>query len=78
VPVGVDEAGGDDEPTGVDHLRHVTRVHGREIVDRQDPVAQDADVGGAPRGAGAIDDGPAAHEQVESGHALMMPPRTGH
>ena len=48
-----------------------------EVVDGQDPVAEDADVGTAPGRPGPVDDGAAAQEQVEGGHAVMMPPRTG-
>ena len=40
-----------------------------EVADREDPVAEDADVGAPARRAGAVDDGPAAEEQVERGHA---------
>ena len=77
VPVRVDESGRDDEPAGVDHLRDVARVDRREVVDREDPVAQDPDVRAATGRSGAIHDGAAAQEQVEGGHPLMMPARTG-
>ena len=69
--------GRDDEPAGVDHLRDIARIDRREVVDGQDAVPEDADVGTAPGRSGPVHDGPAAHEQVESGHPLMMTARTG-
>ena len=61
VGVGVDEAGGDDEPARVDLAGTPRRV---EPPDGGDPVAVDGHVGGAARGAGPVDHRSASKEQV--------------
>ena len=77
VPVRIDESRRDHESPGIDHLRHIARVDHRKVVDGEDAVSEDTDVGATPGRSRPIHDGPAAHEEVEGGHALMMTPRTG-
>ena len=77
VPVRIDEPRRDHESPGIDHLRHIARVDHRKVVDGEDAVSEDTDVGATPGRSRPIHDGPAAHEEVEGGHALMMTPRTG-
>ena len=72
----VDEPGRDDASRGVDDGGDLTTIRGRKIADPQDAVAQHADVRASSWRAGPIDYGAAANEQVEGGHAQMMPPGT--
>ena len=74
----IDEPGCDDQPADIDHSGHVPGIDRRQVVDRQDPVPEDADVRAAAGRAGAVHDGAAAEQEIEGRHALMMPPRTGH
>ena len=60
--VDVDEPGADDATGGIDHVRG-GRVGQRP--DRHDPIAAHPDVGGDRRRAAAVDDRPAADQQVE-------------
>jgi hypothetical protein len=68
VTVGIDEPRGDDAPVDLEDQLDVGRIHGREIPDGEDPVAEDANVGTPGRTAGPVHDGPPAQEQVERGH----------
>ena len=65
----VDEAGRHDTIRDVEHQPDLVRAHDPEIADREDPVAEHADIGTPSRDPRAIDDGPAPKEQVEAGHA---------
>ena len=47
-------------------------VDGSEVANREDPVAEHADIGAPSWGPGAVDDGPAAEQQVEGGHRAMV------
>ena len=47
-------------------------VDRREVADGHDPVAEDADVRASAGGPGAVDDDPAAEQQVEAGHEAMV------
>jgi hypothetical protein len=78
VSVRVDEAWRDDMPGGIDHVPGTVGRDRARVVDGGDPVAPQGDVGEPSGGAGPIDDGPAAEQQVEGGHDVMMPSRTGH
>jgi hypothetical protein len=74
--VRVDEPRRDDQPIDIDHPGNVADIDRREVVDRKDPIPQDPDVRASPGCPSAIDDGAATEEEIEGGHALMMPPRT--
>ena len=67
VGVTVDEAGRDDQPVGVDGAL------GRrpDATDLDDAAAPDADVAAIARGARAVDDRPAANQQIEKGRPLL-------
>ena len=67
--VRVDEARRHDPTAHVELEPDLAVRHDSEIAHREDPVTEDADVGAPARRTGAIDDGPAAQEQVEPGHA---------
>ena len=58
----VDEAGRHHQAGGVDPRRGLGR---RQVAERGDPVAGDADVGAEPRGAGAVDDLAVGDHDVE-------------
>ena len=68
VPVRVDEPGRDDPPADVDDAFDLGRIDGAEVADRQDPVAEHADIGRPTRRAGPVDEEPAAQDEVEGGH----------
>ena len=76
--VRVDEPGRHYAPERIDHGRRAVPVDAGQISDGEDPITEHADVGGSTRGAGAVDDGAAANEQVEGRHARMMPPHKSH
>ncbi len=59
----VDEAGRDDQARRVDHAAAGFRG---EIADARDAIADDADIGALRRLAAAVDDLPAAHDQIEA------------
>ncbi len=63
VAVNIDEAGRHDQAPGVDCLLRRRRC---KIADGDDEPVADADVGGKPRIAAAVDDGSAAHDHIES------------
>ena len=69
--VDVDEAGGDDAALGVD-LATARAVE--PVVDRHDPVADDADVGPSCRGTGAVDDGAAPDDEVVRVRCVVVRP----
>ena len=64
-------------PVDVEDPLDLGRIDRAEVPDGQDPVAEHADIGAPRWRARAIDDGPAAEQQVEAGHARMMTPPTG-
>ena len=59
-------------PRDVEHGLDLALVDRREVADSQDPVAEDADIGGAAGAPGPVDQGPTAKQQVECGHAAMV------
>ena len=61
VGVDVDESGCHEQTVGVDHPRGALV----EPTDRGDPPVADRDVGGARRRARAVDDRPAADQEVK-------------
>ncbi len=62
--VHVDEAGGDDEPLGVDLALGLPDRH---AADRDDPIARDGHVAVKPRIAAAIDNAAIANDQIVQG-----------
>ena len=72
VAVRIDEPRRDDPASDVDDGLDLTGVDRRQIAHREDPVAEDADVGGTSRAARPVDQGPAPEQQVECGHAAMV------
>ena len=75
VPVRVDEARRDHPAVDIEDALDLRRIDRAEVPDGQDPVAEHADIGSPRRRARAVDDGPAAEQQVEAGHVRMMTPR---
>ena len=57
---------GHDQPVGVDLGLGCLTV---EVGERRHPAVADADVDPTARQAGPVDDEPAAHDEVEAGHA---------
>ena len=72
----IDEPGGHDPAGHVEHESDLVGADDAEVADGEDPVAEHADIGTPSRDPRAIDDGPAPKEQVEAGHAVMMPRAT--
>ncbi len=70
--VRVDEPRGHDAAGHVQHALDPVIVDGSQVADREDPVAEHADIGAPSGGPGAVDDGPAAEQQVEGGHRAMV------
>ena len=66
--VRVDEARRHDHAADVQLERDLAVGHGAQVAHGRDPIAADADVGAPARSTRAIDDAPAAQEQVESCH----------
>src|SRR5580698_531859 len=62
--VRIDEAGRDDQSAGVDGARG-DDASGGGIADEGDAITGDADIRSASGGAGAIDNGSAAHQDVD-------------
>ena len=69
--VDVDPAGRDEQPLGVD----LVAGFARRPVRRGDPVAVDRDVTGAGRGAGAVDEGAVADDEIV--HVVVYTVRFG-
>ena len=66
VAVRIDEPGRDDAAGDIEHGLDLAVRDRREVADRQDPVAEDADIGRAAGAPGPVDEGPAAKQQVEA------------
>ena len=60
-------------PRDVEHGLDVGVADGRQVPDREDPVAEQADVGGPGARASAVDEQAATQDQVEGrqSHAMM-------
>ena len=71
VGVEVDEAGGDVEAVGVEHLARVAR---RDAADLGDDPVPDGDVRAIPRHTGPVEDGAAANQPIVGRHD-PPPPR---
>ena len=65
VRVDVDEPRRDQEAVGIDFT--ITAL--AECSDLDHPSVMDRDIGGVPRRAGAVDDRPAADDEIDAAHA---------
>ena len=68
--VRVDESGGDNTVGDVDDARHPGAVDIGEVANRDDPIAEHADIRASTGSARAVDDDSAPEQQVERRHQI--------
>ena len=76
VPVRVDEPRRHDHPAEIEDQLDPAGIHRGQVADREDPVAEHADIGTNARRPAPVDDGPTPEQQVECGHPPMVPRST--